>query len=113
MRSPTTRSTTRTIRALAAPTAPARCSPARIPGPGAGPGLPRPSAGCTSNNAMDSHLRQLEDQSVYILREAYKPLDHLAMLWSMATDSTALLGLPRQAFVGHVQFPLAHLHTTQ
>src|SRR5437899_8209937 len=46
------------------------CSPAMIPGPGAGPGSPRPSAGCTSNNAMDSHLRQLEDQSVYILREA-------------------------------------------
>src|SRR5439155_42523 len=111
-RSPTTRSTTRTIPASAAPTAPARCSPARIPGPGAGPGSPRPSAGCTSNNAMDSHLRQLEDQSVYILREAYKHFDHLAMLWSMGKDSTVLLWLARKAFFGHVPFPLIHIDTS-
>ena len=32
------------------------------------------------------HLRQLEDQSVYILREAYKHFDNLAMLWSMGKD---------------------------
>src|SRR5438128_385258 len=103
---------TRTIRASAAPTAPARCSPARMRGPGAGPASPRPSAGCTSNNAMDSHLRQLEDQSVYILREAYKHFDNLAMLWSMGKDSTALLWLVRKAFFGHVPFPLIHIDTS-
>jgi len=36
------------------------------------------------------HLRALEDQSVYILREAYKHFDQLAMLWSMGKDSTVL-----------------------
>ena len=39
------------------------------------------------------HLRQWEDQSVYILREAYKHFDNLAMLWSMGKDSTVLLWL--------------------
>ena len=34
------------------------------------------------------HLRALEDQSVYILREAYKHFRDLAMLWSMGKDST-------------------------
>jgi sulfate adenylyltransferase subunit 2 len=53
------------------------------------------------------HLRQLEDQSVYILREAYKHFDHLAMLWSMGKDSTVLLWLARKAFFGHVPFRIA------
>src|SRR5207247_8797164 len=61
---------------------------------------------------MDAHLRQLEDQSVYILREAYKHFDHLAMLWSMGKDSTALLWLTRKAFFGHVPFPLVHIDTS-
>lgn len=58
------------------------------------------------------HLRQLEDQSVYILREAYKHFDHLAMLWSMGKDSTVLLWLARKAFFGHVPFPLIHIDTS-
>lgn len=57
------------------------------------------------------HLRALEDQSVYILREAYKHFDHLAMLWSMGKDSTVLLWLARKAFFGHVPFPLVHIDT--
>src|SRR6476660_4922663 len=59
-----------------------------------------------------NHLRQLEDQSVYILREAYKHFDHLAMLWSMGKDSTVLLWLARKAFFGHVPFPLLHVDTS-
>src|SRR5579872_761141 len=58
------------------------------------------------------HLRQLEDQSVYILREAYKNFDNLAMLWSMGKDSTVLLWLARKAFFGHVPFPLLHIDTS-
>ncbi|MDP3091256.1 MAG: hypothetical protein Q8N04_11285 [Nitrospira sp.] len=34
------------------------------------------------------HLRALEDQSVYILREAYKHFDHLAMLWSFVSQGS-------------------------
>src|SRR5207247_10165072 len=90
----------------------ARRSPARRSGPGAVPAPPRPSPRCTTNNAMDSHLRKLEHQSVYILREAYKHFDNLAMLWSMGKDSTALLWLVRKAFFGHVPFPLLHVDTS-
>jgi sulfate adenylyltransferase subunit 2 len=57
------------------------------------------------------HLRALEDQSVYILREAYKHFDDLAILWSMRKDSTVLLWLARKAFWGHVPFPLVHIDT--
>ena len=58
------------------------------------------------------HLRQLEDQSVYIFREAYKHFDNLGMLWSMGKDSTVLLWLARKAFFGHVPFPLLHVDTS-
>ena len=58
------------------------------------------------------HIRQLEDQSVYILREAYKHFDNLGMLWSMGKDSTVLLWLARKAFFGQVPFPLLHVDTS-
>jgi sulfate adenylyltransferase subunit 2 len=58
------------------------------------------------------HLRALEDQSVYIFREAYKHFDDLCMLWSMGKDSTVLLWLARKAFFGHVPFPLVHIDTS-
>src|SRR5436190_12670260 len=58
------------------------------------------------------HLRELEDQSVYIFREAYKHFDDLCMLWSMGKDSTVLLWLARKAFFGHVPFPLVHIDTS-
>ena len=59
-----------------------------------------------------THLRQLEDQSVYILREAYKHFDQLAMLWSMGKDSTALLWMVRKAFLGRVPIPVVHIDTS-
>ena len=57
------------------------------------------------------HLRALENQSIYILREAYKHFRELAMLWSMGKDSTVLLWLARKAFFGHMPFPLVHIDT--
>ena len=57
------------------------------------------------------HLDQLEAQSVYILREAYRHFDRLCMLWSIGKDSTVLLWLARKAFFGHVPFPLVHIDT--
>jgi sulfate adenylyltransferase subunit 2 len=60
---------------------------------------------------MDN-LSKLENQSIYILREAYHKFDHLAMLWSIGKDSTVLLWLARKAFFGHVPFPLVHVDTT-
>jgi sulfate adenylyltransferase subunit 2 len=58
------------------------------------------------------YLSKLENQSIYILREAFNKFDHLAMLWSIGKDSTVLLWLARKAFLGHVPFPLVHVDTT-
>ena len=53
-------------------------------------GTQEPS-GAKCENVPVKHLRQLEDQRAYILREAYKHFEHLRMLWSMGKDSTVLL----------------------
>lgn len=58
-----------------------------------------------------SQLSELEDQSVYILREAYRHFKELCMLWSIGKDSTVMLWLARKAFLGHVPFPLVHIDT--
>ncbi|MDA9101297.1 sulfate adenylyltransferase subunit 2 [Omnitrophica bacterium] len=57
------------------------------------------------------HLKKLENQSVYILREAYSQFKDLCMLWSIGKDSTVLLWLARKAFFGHVPLPLVHIDT--
>lgn len=58
-----------------------------------------------------THLDNLEAQSVYILREAYRDFKSLVMLWSIGKDSTVLLWLARKAFFGHVPIPLLHIDT--
>jgi sulfate adenylyltransferase subunit 2 len=58
------------------------------------------------------HLEELENQSVFIMREAFNKFENLAMLWSIGKDSTVLLWLARKAFFGHVPFPLVHIDTT-
>ena len=58
-----------------------------------------------------NHLKALEAQSVFILREAYREFKQLVMLWSIGKDSTVLLWLTRKAFFGHVPIPLMHIDT--
>jgi sulfate adenylyltransferase subunit 2 len=58
------------------------------------------------------HLDKLENQSIFILREAYKKFKKLAMLWSIGKDSNVLLWLARKAFLGHVPIPLVHIDTS-
>ncbi len=58
------------------------------------------------------YLSKLENQSVYIMREAFNKFENLAMLWSIGKDSTVLLWLARKAFLGHVPFPLVHVDTS-
>ncbi len=58
------------------------------------------------------HLDKLEQQGVYIFREAYKHFNNLCMLWSIGKDSTVMLWLARKAFFGHVPFPLVHIDTS-
>ena len=57
------------------------------------------------------HLQALEDQSVFILREAFNKFDRLAMLWSLGKDSNVMVWLARKAFFGHVPFPVMHVDT--
>ncbi|MHB1420568.1 MAG: sulfate adenylyltransferase subunit CysD [Bacillota bacterium] len=58
------------------------------------------------------HLDRLEAYSIYVLREAYKKLGKLGMLWSIGKDSTVLLWLTQKAFFGRCPFPLIHVDTT-
>ena len=69
--------------------------------------LPRNNHGYS----MD-HLDELENQSIFIIREAYKNFKNLAMLWSIGKDSTVLVWLARKAFFGHCPIPLVHIDTT-
>ena len=58
-----------------------------------------------------NQLDTLEAKSVHILREAYRSLGNVCMLWSIGKDSTVMLRLARKAFFGHVPFPLVHIDT--
>ena len=58
------------------------------------------------------HLDKLENQSIFIIREAYSQLRNVAMLWSIGKDSTTLLWLIRKAFFGKIPFPVVHIDTT-
>ena len=77
------------------------------------PGTSASGAGAdmSSHEHLD-HLDQLEQQSVYIFREAFRHFERLCMLWSIGKDSTVLLWLARKAFFGHVPFPLVHIDTS-
>ena len=57
------------------------------------------------------HLSRLENQSIYIIREAYSQFRDVAMLWSIGKDSTTLLWLLRRAFFGKIPFPVIHIDT--
>jgi sulfate adenylyltransferase subunit 2 len=56
-------------------------------------------------------LDELESQSVFILREAYRRLKPMALLWSLGKDSNVLVWLARKAFLGRVPFPVMHVDT--
>jgi len=57
-------------------------------------------------------LRDLENKSLYILREALAEFKRPAVLWSTGKDSTATLWLCRKAFFGKLPFPVIHIDTT-
>ncbi len=58
------------------------------------------------------YLDELENKSIYIIREAYKQYRKLGMLWSIGKDSTTLLWLCRKAFFGKIPFSIMHIDTT-
>jgi sulfate adenylyltransferase subunit 2 len=58
-----------------------------------------------------SELKDLENRSIYIIREAYAEFKNPAVLWSTGKDSTAVLWLCRKAFFGKIPFPVIHIDT--
>src|SRR3972149_7598172 len=84
---------------------------------GCGPGLDSGRSGTRNTKSDRSEvnvdpLDALENQSIYIFREAYRKFKNLAMLWSIGKDSTTLLWLARKAFFGRVPFTLVHIDTS-
>ena len=59
-----------------------------------------------------THLDDLENQSIFIFREAYHAFKNVCMPWSMGKDSNVLIWLARKAFFGRVPFPVLHIDTT-
>ncbi len=60
---------------------------------------------------MYSYLDDLEQRSIYIIREAFNRIDPLAMLWSIGKDSNVMLWLVRKAFYGRIPFDICQLDT--
>ncbi|MCL4435483.1 MAG: sulfate adenylyltransferase subunit 2 [Thaumarchaeota archaeon] len=56
-------------------------------------------------------LKELENNSIYIIREAYAEFKKPAVLWSTGKDSSAVLWLCRKAFFGKIPFPVIHIDT--
>ena len=56
-------------------------------------------------------LKDLENQTIYIVRETYAEFNRPAVLWSTGKDSTAMLWLCRKAFFGKIPFPVIHIDT--
>lgn len=56
-------------------------------------------------------MDELENKSIFIIREAAKRFKKLATLWSMGKDSTTILWLCRKAFFGRIPFPVIHIDT--
>lgn len=61
---------------------------------------------------MDN-LANLEEKSIFLLREAAQRFKKPAALWSGGKDSTALIALARKAFFGDVPFPVIHIDNGQ
>lgn len=60
-----------------------------------------------------THLKQLEAESIHIIREVAAEFDNPVMLYSIGKDSSVMLHLARKAFYpGKPPFPLMHVDTT-
>lgn len=60
-----------------------------------------------------THLKQLEAESIHIMREVAAEFDNPVMLYSVGKDSSVMLHLAKKAFApGTPPFPLMHVDTT-
>ena len=59
-----------------------------------------------------NHLKQLEDESIFLLREVAAEFERPVILYSVGKDSSVLVHLARKAFYpGRIPFPLLHVDT--
>ncbi len=64
-------------------------------------------------NARLDHLKALEAESIFILREAVADFARPVMLYSIGKDSSVMLRLAQKAFYpGKIPFPLLHIDTS-
>ena len=64
------------------------------------------------DNARLTHLKQLEAESIHIIREVAAEFRNPVMLYSIGKDSSVMLHLARKAFYpGKLPFPLLHVDT--
>lgn len=60
-----------------------------------------------------NHLRELEAESIHIIREAAAEFDRPVMMYSIGKDSSVMLRVAQKAFApGALPFPLLHIDTT-
>lgn len=60
-----------------------------------------------------NHLKELEAESIFILREAVAEFSRPVMLYSIGKDSSVMLRLAQKAFFpGKIPFPLLHIDTS-
>ena len=74
--------------------------------------IPRTQSARVTPAAL-SHLKALEAESIYILREAAAEFARPVMLYSIGKDSSVMLRLAQKAFFpGKIPFPLLHIDTS-
>jgi sulfate adenylyltransferase subunit 2 len=67
----------------------------------------------TEKRPLSAHLKQLEAESIEIMREVAAAFDNPVMLYSIGKDSGVMLHLAAKAFYpGKIPFPLLHVDTT-
>jgi sulfate adenylyltransferase subunit 2 len=65
-----------------------------------------------SSSYTMTHLKQLEAESIHIIREVAAEFEHPVMLYSIGKDSSVMLRLAQKAFhPGKIPFPLMHVDT--
>ena len=59
-----------------------------------------------------THLRELESEAIYVIREVASQFENPVMLFSGGKDSIIMFHLARKAFYpGKIPFPLMHIDT--
>lgn len=57
-------------------------------------------------------LKEKEEKSIYIIREAYSAFKNAGLMWSVGKDSAVLMWLTKKAFLGQIPFKVINVDTT-